>query len=144
MSDPITSPAAPRVFTIRRFPEIPDGIPGVIFDGSIPFAVTMELGWKDNKPDESSFPPGKYTCRRFKSIKHPNTFEITGVPGRFGCLFHRGNIAIKDSRGCVLIAEKYGIFANSIVGIQESAEGFDEFMQRTADLDSFELVVIQV
>lgn len=125
---------AMKIITIRRFPEIPDGVPGVLFDENIPFAVTME--------PKNCIPLGEYLCKRFKSEKHPNTFEITGVAGRTFILFHKGNIAATDSLGCILVAEKFGNIAG-VTAIQESEEGFNEFLRRTDGMDAFKLVVMK-
>jgi uncharacterized protein DUF5675 len=111
---------------------------GVLLKDGIAFAVTLERPWRENEPDVSCIPAGTYTCMRYHSEKYKNTFEITGVPGRTKILFHRGN-EIPDTLGCVLVGEKY-----VDLGIGESGLGFDEFLSKFKDRDSFILSVIDV
>lgn len=114
------------------------GTRGVLRIGQLPFAVTLELPWKDNQPNESCIPAGTYTCKRVDSPHFGNTFEITGVPGRTHVLFHKGN-KVSDVKGCVAVAEK---FSGELVA--ESKEGYDELMAKFAGRDSFELSVLDV
>lgn len=86
-------------------------------------------------------PPGTYTCIRGTHRLHDmtsgfETFEITGVEGHTGLLFHWGNYN-KDSEGCVLVGEKR-------VGdmVINSKEAFSIFMARLAGVNQLELKVI--
>jgi len=62
---------------------------------------TLELPWKDNQPGISCIPEGHYPLRRRFSPRFKNHFEILGVPGRKYILFHAGNDALKELRGCI-------------------------------------------
>ena len=42
--------------------------------------------------------------------------------------------------GCVLVAESYAVFGDK-PGVAMSGQGFEEFMKRTGDVDSFLLEV---
>ncbi len=108
----------------------------LIGSDGVPFAVTLEESWQQNQHNISCIPVGTYTCKRFHSVKHPNTFEITGVPNRQAILFHVGN-SDPDTLGCVLVGEAF-----NAPGITQSKDGFAEFMKRCAEVDTFILTVI--
>ena len=83
--------------------------------------------------------PGTYTCKRgmhqLEDKPVFETFEITGVEGHTGILFHKGNYN-KDSSGCVLLGMSMGDKM-----ILNSAVAFDNFMRLQKGVDSFELIV---
>ncbi len=118
-----------------------------------PFAVTIEPLWRDNKPDISCIPPGKYYCRRryYNAGKYP-TFQIMDVRGRDLVLFHKGNKTgrparkIKsDTQGCVVIGESYDRLwtpQGFLWGILSSKHGFNEFMQILKGDVEFDLEII--
>lgn len=120
---------------LRVTPKNPVAVYGVLMQGQIPFAVTIERPWKNNAKGESCIPPGRYTCKRVNSPKFGNTFEVTGVPGRSAILFHRGNLE-DDSHGCILIGESF----NPVLGrpgITASKEGFAEFLNILQHVNEF-------
>lgn len=86
---------------------------------------------------------GKYTCRRgihkLHDLKPFETFEICGVRGHSGVLFHVGNWHT-DSDGCVLLGS--GI-AQSKKGqmVTSSKQTFHEFMEKLEGQNSFTLIV---
>ena len=128
---------------LRRTEFRPDGIMGEFsFDGDPGrFCVTLEHSY-DCKP---KLPTGIYTCVRGTHKLHNGipfeTFEITGVAGHSGILFHAGNYN-RDSEGCVLIGKDIAVDPNTgeemIIG---SRAEFKEFMARLDGVDSFQLEV---
>lgn len=117
-----------------------EGTYGVLLQGDIPFAVTLERPWLDNKKGESCIPTGSYICKRVNSPKFGNTFEVTGVPGRDAILFHKGNLS-DDSHGCILVGEMF----NPVLGrpgISASKEGFEEFLEVTSMTNEFPLEIV--
>jgi hypothetical protein len=124
---------------IQRIISTENGTFGVIRDGVTPFALTLERQWLDNKPNISCIPAGKYTCKRFSSKAHPDTFEICNVKGRTGILFHTGNL-MTHSAGCVLIGEQFETLGGK-PAILASKKGFTEFMTRLGNVDEFELII---
>lgn len=113
---------------------------GVLLQGDIPFAVTLERPWLDNKKGESCIPTGSYICKRVNSPKFGNTFEVTGVHGRDAILFHKGNLS-DDSHGCILVGEMF----NPVLGrpgIAASKEGFEEFLKVTSMTNEFPLEIV--
>jgi hypothetical protein len=91
-------------------------------------------------------PTGTYECLRGVHQLAPTaispkpqpfeTFEITGVEGHSGLLFHTGNFS-EDSRGCVLLS-----LGRNEKMLINSREGFERFMQAQAGCDNFTLTVI--
>lgn len=113
---------------------------GVLVHDYIPFAVTLELPWKDNARDQSCIPSGDYTCRRVKSSKFGETFEVCDVPNRSGILLHRGN-TVPDTSGCILVAEEFTVL-NGCPAIGQSRQGFDELLAKTSGMEQFTLSII--
>lgn len=130
-----------KQFFLKRLSNTMDhGVFGVLLDGDIPFAVTLEPPWNENKENESCIPTGLYKCKRIISLKFGETFEITDVQGRTYILFHKGNLD-DDTLGCILVGEEFG-FLNGEPGILRSGKGFSEFMQRLHGEDEFALNVM--
>lgn len=115
---------------------------GMMLDDSyMPFAVTAELPWLDNEPNVSCIYDGVFLCVRVKSPKYGDTFEITNVRGRSNILFHKLNIPLKESEGCIGVGEKFED-VNGQDAIQDSKHGYDEFMELMKGVDSFALEII--
>lgn len=104
---------------------------------------TLEPAWKNNKPQVSCIPVGTYTCRRFKSEKHGETFEVCDVPGRAGILFHAGNNALRDTQGCILL----GVGLIQSAGhayLEASRAAMRTFREMLSGIDTFEFVIEDV
>lgn len=82
----------------------PDGILGVLYDAEgTQLAVTLEHSYGG----VPKLPAGTYRCQRGPHRLHGmmtdfETFEVMGVPGHTGILFHWGNYH-GDSDGCILL-----------------------------------------
>lgn len=101
-------------------------------------AVTLEHAYDECQP---KLPLGTYSCLRGSHrldgmTRDFEAFEITGVPGHTGILFHVGNTA-KDSSGCVLL----GLRRDGVM-ILGSKLAFDAFMALQKGLGSFSLSVV--
>lgn len=114
---------------------------GVLIQGTIPFAVTLERPWLDNKRGESCIPRGHYVCVMVKSPRFGPTFMVKDVPGRSEILFHKGNLS-DDSHGCILVGEQFNVITGR-PGIGASKEGFDEFMRITQQALEFPLEIVE-
>ena len=125
--------------TLKRVALNGDATFGVLILGTVPFAVCLERPWLNNAPQKSCIPFGVYTCKRVKSPKFGDTFEVMGVPGRSHILFHQGNIP-EDSLGCILVGERFDP-VNGKHGIAASREGFKEFLHKFLDVNDFVLAV---
>lgn len=126
--------------TIKRIASRNDGVFGVLLVGNEPIALTLERPWRNNRRGESCIPAGDYLCKRIKSVKFGNTFEVENVPGRSAILFHKGNV-FEDSHGCILVGEQFSAWANGTASIAASAAGFREFLDRTAGTNEFNLSI---
>lgn len=125
------------MLTMRRNSFTDSGIFGVLLDEAFNVvAYTAEHSY-DKAP---KLPDGNYTClagQHALSNGVPfQTFEIIGVPGHTGILFHCGNDPQIDSHGCVLLG-------TTIDGsrLNDSRVAFNKFMDLVADLESFILSV---
>jgi hypothetical protein len=121
---------------LRRTSYTDQGIFGILLDdkGDV-VAYTLEHAY-ERKP---KLPPGIYHCVRGTHAlgdKKPFvTFEVTGVEGHSGILFHVGNYN-KDSSGCVLLG--IDIDRNMLL---ESRKAFERFMDVQKNVDTFTLTV---
>ena len=107
------------------------GTHGVLIDDGVPFALTLEPPWRNNRPFESCIPTGVYVCKFLVSPRFGPVYEISGVPDRSHILFHKGNFT-KNTSGCVLVGEQFESVGNSDCAVISSGKGFGEFMKRLA------------
>lgn len=54
-------------------------------------------------------PVGTYDCIPHNTPAHPDTWELANVPGRTAILIHDGNRPLKDTLGCILVGDKFGM-----------------------------------
>lgn len=124
--------------TLHRTQEAWDGVFGQIPELKI---VTLEHAYAGgNGSFHAKVPEGRYECVRGKHTL-PNgheleTFEVTGVPGHTGILFHPGN-KYQDSHGCFLPGEEIVRVGNQRMVthsriswhiLMEAQEGVDKFL----------------
>ncbi len=98
---------------------------------------TLEHSYGDEW--QPKLPPGSYICRRGRHQLHSGpieTFEVTGVPGHTGILFHYGNTE-DASEGCILLGTRREGDA-----VLNSRAAFREFMEVMFGLDEFTLEVV--
>jgi hypothetical protein len=70
-------------------------------------AKTIELSWKNNKPNVSCIPKGTYNVRwTFSPRFMKYTYEIQGVPKRSGIRIHSANYA-RQLNGCIALGNKF-------------------------------------
>lgn len=127
-----------------------DGTFGVLMLNYVPFALTLERPWANNRRGESCIPSGEYTCLRCKhspdygyrdSPKFGDTFQVFSVPDRALILFHKGNLT-DDTHGCIIVGEQFEPLKGR-PGVAASAKGFDEFMRLTTGVESFGLKIVE-
>jgi len=68
-----------------------------------------------------------------------STFEVTGVEGHSGLLFHRGNYN-KDSAGCILVGQNIADVGGQQI-ITGTPAAFAAFLERLDGIDQFDLEV---
>lgn len=120
-----------KTITIRE-----DGCYSVLLWDGRPFAVSVERTFDDNRV---VLPAGTFLCKRGghrlgNGIPF-ETFEITGVEGHTGVLFHKGNWET-DSEGCVLVGESFATLAGR-EAIAGSKGGFNELLKLVEGLNEF-------
>ncbi len=133
--------------TLRRTDKRSDGIFGEFaFDGQPRFCFTLEHAYANGEEWDAKLQPGTYTCVRGTHALHNGvafeTFEITGVAGHKGILFHAGNFN-RDSEGCVLVGKDISINQNTNEEMVTGSKAeFAEFMSRLEGVREFQLEVI--
>lgn len=92
---------------------------------------TMEQPWRDNKPNISCIPVGKYICKWHKSPKYGWVYLVTDVPGRSFILFHPGNV-VGHTKGCILIGSRFGYLGNApaVLSSRTATRKFFELMNK--------------
>lgn len=110
-------------------------------------AVTLEHVYlhPEGNVVSNKIPVGSYECVRGQHLLHGmpqsfTTFEVMGVPGHTGILFHWGNYN-KDSDGCILLGQSIALQPNGERMITNSRATFEKFMELQAGVDSFQLTV---
>lgn len=138
---------------IQRLHRRSDGIFSVVTD-SIGHQVFVSLEHAYRHADGSFHPivqPGVYTCRRGlhrlpKMENQFETFEIMGVKGHSGILWHWGNWN-DNSSGCVLTGSTFMMKMNPKHNnevekmITQSRETFSMFMELQKGNETFKVVV---
>jgi Family of unknown function (DUF5675) len=124
-----------------------DGIFSELYNGQDLFCVTLEHAYPNDASWLPKIPRGStYTCvRGMHSLEHYNsgftfaTFEVTGVTGHSGILFHPGNFN-KDSNGCILTGKQL-MQDGADWYISHSQETFANFLKALEGIDEFQLRV---
>lgn len=123
-----------------------DGIFGQLSDVAGEFVCeTLEHAYPAQDQDRlfPKIPAGTFDCVRSLHELHSGdpfiTFEITGVPGHSGLLFHWGNFN-KDSSGCILLGSLMADEGGHQM-ILHSRETFHRFMEAQKGARSFTLTV---
>jgi hypothetical protein len=124
---------------------------GIFSEFLTPFGALIAMTLEHAYPVEGSSAfapkvlPGVYTCVRGMHRLHGmeedfETFEITGVPGHTGILFHWGNYNA-DSDGCVLTGSQIGNTLSGGKMVTNSRATHAHFMASMSGIDSFPLTV---
>lgn len=78
-----------------------EGVNGTLFCQGKFVCNTIELPWRDNKPEISCIPEGTYDLSLRTSQRYGEHLHVLGVPERKWILFHPANIALKELKGCI-------------------------------------------
>jgi hypothetical protein len=105
---------------------------------------TLELPWRDNKPQISCIPPDIYDVEIRLSNKYGRIYWVRNVPNRSYILIHSGNYAGDINKnykshvmGCILLGKQSGFLAGQ-VAVLNSRIAVREFMEYM-EYDSFRL-----
>lgn len=115
------------------------GVFGVLRSGGQVVCCTLEPPYLGNRQFVSCIPEGGYACRRIRSPRFGETFEVCDVPGRDAILFHAGN-TVRDTSGCILLGTGVGMLGG-VRGITSSRAAFREFLRRLEGVDEFRLTI---
>ena len=107
------------------------GVFGAMLENNIPFCVALTHAYgPDGLPIVRA---GEYLCQLGTHALEDGvpfqTYEIKGIEGHSGLLFHSLNYE-SQSKGCIGLGHSFMLFGN-VPGISESKAGFAEFMSRT-------------
>jgi hypothetical protein len=102
--------------TLSRGPSTDEGTFGRIVCANGPELHSLELPWRENKPQISSIPKGVYLCELVDSPKFGRVYEVRNVPGRSHILIHAANWAgdrakglHSDLLGCIAPGDSVGM-----------------------------------
>lgn len=131
---------------LRTIAYRPDGVFSELYNGADLFCSTLEHAYQNEVAWIPKIPRGAtYTCKRgmhnlvtYNKGLPFETFEVTGVAGHTGILFHPGNFN-RDSSGCILVGKelKQGVEW----WITHSKDQFASFMKTLEGIDEFSLRV---
>lgn len=104
---------------------------------------TLEEAWRGNKPKISCIPAGKYLClphgwEEGSKVSKPQTWEVTGVPGRSAVLIHIGN-STKDTEGCILAG--MGFQVSQVIAMVTDSRIAINYMRREIGKNSFMIAI---
>ena len=125
--------------TIKRLDYTFDRTLGSLWHDHNPLGLTLEDGWKSNRPNLSCIPKGIYKCTRHSGLRFHNTWKVNDVPGRSAILFHIGNNE-DDTEGCILLGRRFGKL-HGHDAVLDSGKAILELMKLTAPLDYFILKI---
>lgn len=132
--------------TLIRTAKRPDGVFSILVDDcQEQIGATLEHAYPvDGGLFEPKLKEGTYVCKRgTHRLEHGEpfeTFEITGVEGHSGILFHTGNWN-RDSNGCVLTGQWVADDVDPWY-IAASRSAFRAFMKLQEGADEFLLTVV--
>lgn len=125
---------------LPRIAENEDGTFGVLCDGYVPFALTLEPKWEFNQPFISCIPAGEYICVKIHSPTFGDTYEITDVSGRSQILFHKIT-GVKGTKGCIGVGEQFEPYGEYKTALMKGTKGFNELMKRVEGELKFRLII---
>lgn len=134
-----------RIVNLCRMKRGDQGTRGILFADSF-HCQTIELPWRDNKPNISCIPAGEYKVNIRVSPKYGQVYHITEVPGRSYILIHAGNYAGDREKGfktnvagCVLLGQRRGLLGGQWA-VLNSRVAVRRFMTHMA-LQPFTLII---
>jgi hypothetical protein len=133
--------------TLQYLDKRSDGIFGQFTFGgdSEPFMVFATHAYlQDDGSYAPIVQPGEYTCKLGTHALHNGvpflTYEILGVEGHSGILFHNGNYPWSQSEGCNLVGEAI-VPAGAHEMVTNSVATFHSWMAHLNGVDTFQLQV---
>ncbi len=110
--------------SLNRFAFCPWGTYGQLFcEGQTGHLWTVELPWLHNRRFVSCIPCGWYALESFEHPRLGFVLRVNDVPGRYGILFHRGNVP-SDLSGCIAVGRWSQYSIGGKWGVGHSVEAF--------------------
>lgn len=134
---------------LRRNTFREDGVFGELLDEKFNHMfMTLEHAYKQEDGSyEPKVPAGEYLCKRGLHQLHKgdpfDTFEVTGIEGHAGILFHVGNYN-KDSEGCILLGTGIGLMLKGGKMLTASTQAFGKFINDMGNEKAFTLVIEKI
>lgn len=130
------------MFTILRTHYLSYATFGTMDINGLPFCLTAELPWINNKQNISCIPTGEYKAFLKLSPKRKYfVYELIDVPKRKNVQLHIGNVPLRDSDGCILAGESYA-FVDGKVVVADSADAFKEFMALSTKRKNIDIRIV--
>lgn len=131
---------------LRRLEHGDQGTRGVLILPDAVFCNTLELPWRDNRPNVSCIPCGEYDVAIRQSPRFGPVYHVKDVPGRTFIEIHSGNLAGDTAKGyrthvegCILLGQYFGRIEGQ-VAVLVSRPTVRKLMERL-DGKPFRLVV---
>ena len=126
---------------ITRLEQTERGTLGVILvDGRV-VCYSLELPWKENKPNVSCIPTGQYDLLlEWSPAFGKDLYELYGVDGRSEIKIHIGN-SLGEMKGCIILGTDVGYNADGERYLYNSRKAFDKFMAAMDDRDGDNILV---
>jgi hypothetical protein len=114
------------IITLTRGPSTDQGTFGLLRFGDLQ-VHTVELPWRDNRPQRSCVPPGSYRCVIVNSPRFGRVYGVQDVPGRSSVLIHPANYGgdvdkgwTTQLHGCIAPCQRVGVMRNP-QGVNQAA-----------------------
>lgn len=128
-----------KEITLKRIAQTKLSTFGVMIHNNLPFILTLEEAWRENKRSISCIPTGRYLCKPYSSPKYKNVWELQNVPNRSKILIHAGNTHL-NTEGCILVGSQFEP-VGTVEGVQQSAAALDELRVLVGLANSFWLTI---
>lgn len=112
---------------------------GALVIDHLPFCVTMELPWRDNRNSLSCIPAGKYKWKKHNSPSKGPVIWIQDVPGRSWIYFHVANWP-SNVLGCIGVGLRYGRSGTGEYGVLDSAVAMSGLLKRLPANGEIEII----
>lgn len=94
---------------------------------------TLELPYKNNEPNISSIPAGRYKCDKHNSPKFGECLKVHYVLNRSNILIHPGNYT-SQIQGCILVGDSLkDINKDGIPDVTNSVATMNKLLQSVPD-----------
>lgn len=123
-----------KLISLKRYSTSDDGTRGIMIAPQFT-CCTMELPWRDNKPDVSCIPNGLFFCSPHVSPTFGECYAVNDVQGRSEILIHPLNFAgdvakgkRSESEGCIGVGLYHDVLRGQLA-VLKSRVAFDRLMQ---------------